>query len=106
MPRAVGHHVRPSLLLPSDAVDDSFGRESTTDTQREGHKSKIIKIVWTLFVDDDETVRMAAVRAFDTLQEHIKARAIDQMIRTLLEVLRPSGESSGTALQALLGSYR
>ena len=76
-------------------------RESTTDTQREGHESEIINMVRTSLVDDDATVRTAAAKAFDTLQEHIGAKAIDQTIPTPLEALRQPGESSGTALQAL-----
>ncbi|KAF8553713.1 ARM repeat-containing protein [Imleria badia] len=75
--------------------------ESTTDTQREGHESEIINMVRTSLVDDDATVRTAAAKAFDMLQEHIGAKAIDQTIPTLLEALRQPGESSGTALQAL-----
>lgn len=58
-------------------------------------------MVRTSLVDDDATVRAAAAKAFDTLQEHIGAKAIDQTIPTLLEALRQPGESSGTALQAL-----
>ena len=52
-------------------------------------------------VDDEANVRSAAAKAFDTLQEHIGARAIDETIPTLLEALRQPGQSSGTALQAL-----
>ncbi len=52
-------------------------------------------------VDDESDVRAAAAKAFDTLQEHIGAKAIDQTIPTLLEALRQPGQSSGTALQAL-----
>lgn len=52
-------------------------------------------------VDDGANVRAAAAKAFDSLQEHLGAKAIDQTIPTLLEALRQPGESSGTALQAL-----
>ncbi len=52
-------------------------------------------------VDDEPNVRSAAAKAFDTLQEHIGTKAIDQTIPTLLEALRQPGQSSGTALQAL-----
>lgn len=52
-------------------------------------------------VDDEDVVRSAAAQAFDVLQEHIGAKAIDQTIPTLLEALRQPGQSSGTALQAL-----
>jgi hypothetical protein len=52
-------------------------------------------------VDDDASVRSAAAKAFDVLQEHLGAKAIDQTIPTLLEALRQPGASSDTALQAL-----
>lgn len=52
-------------------------------------------------VDDEPNVRSAAAKAFDILQEHIGAQAIDQTIPTLLEALRQPGKGSGTALQAL-----
>ena len=52
-------------------------------------------------VDDEANVRSAAAKAFDVLQQHIGAKAIDQTIPTLLEALRQPGQSSGTALQAL-----
>jgi hypothetical protein len=52
-------------------------------------------------VDDEANVRAAAAQAFDVLQEHLGAKAIDQTIPTLLEALRQPGKSSGTALQAL-----
>ncbi|KAI0657693.1 ARM repeat-containing protein [Cubamyces menziesii] len=75
--------------------------ESTTDNQREGQEDDIINIVRASLVDDEANVRAAAARAFDILQEHIGARAIDETIPTLLEALRQPGQSSGTALQAL-----
>ena len=74
---------------------------STTDHQREGLEDEIIVMVRSSLVDDETNVRAAAAKAFDTLQEHIGARAIDATIPTLLEALRQPGQSSGTALQAL-----
>ncbi|TBU31959.1 ARM repeat-containing protein [Dichomitus squalens] len=74
---------------------------STTDNQREGQEDEIIAMVRASLVDDEGDVRAAAAKAFDTLQEHIGARAIDETIPTLLEALRQPGQSSGTALQAL-----
>lgn len=76
-------------------------RENATDTQRGGHEDVIVSIIRTSLVDDQANVRAAAARAFDSLQEHLGAKAIDQTIPTLLEALRQPGESSGTALQAL-----
>ncbi|KIK62847.1 hypothetical protein GYMLUDRAFT_242480 [Collybiopsis luxurians FD-317 M1] len=75
--------------------------ENTTDTQREDHEDGIIAIVRECLVDDESNVRTAAARAFDVLQEHIGAKAIDETIPTLLEALRQPGKGSGTALQAL-----
>ncbi|KAI5983714.1 armadillo-type protein [Pisolithus albus] len=89
-------HTREGVcLMLSDIM------QSTTDTQREGHESDIVSVVRVSLIDDDVTVRSAAAKAFDTLQEHIGGKAIDQIIPTLLEALRQPGESSGTALQAL-----
>lgn len=76
-------------------------RENTNETQREGHEEDIVSIVRASLVDDESNVRSAAAKAFDTLQDHLGAKAIDQIIPTLLEALRQPGQSSGTALQAL-----
>ncbi|KAJ8595557.1 ARM repeat-containing protein [Rhizopogon salebrosus TDB-379] len=75
--------------------------ENTSDAQREGHENEIINMVRASLVDDNATVRSAAAKAFDVLQEHLGAKAIDQTIPTLLEALRQPGASSDTALQAL-----
>ncbi|KAG5638049.1 hypothetical protein H0H81_002083 [Sphagnurus paluster] len=75
--------------------------ESTSESQREGHEDDIISIVRVSLVDDEPNVRAAAAKAFDVLQDHIGAKAIDQTIPTLLEALRQPGKGSGTALQAL-----
>lgn len=76
-------------------------RENSTDTQQEGHEDGIIIVIRASLVDDEANVRAAAAQAFDVLQERLGAKAIDQIIPTLLEALRQPGESSGTALQAL-----
>ncbi|KAL5483042.1 GCN1 [Sanghuangporus weigelae] len=74
---------------------------NATDTQRGGHEDDIVTIVRAALVDDEANVRSAAAKAFDSLQEHLGAKAIDQTIPTLLEALRQPGEGSETALQAL-----
>lgn len=76
-------------------------RENSSDTQQEGHEDGIIAVIRASLVDDEANVRAAAAQAFDVLQERLGAKAIDQIIPTLLEALRQPGESSGTALQAL-----
>ncbi|CAE6445982.1 unnamed protein product, partial [Rhizoctonia solani] len=74
---------------------------NTTDSQREGHEAEITAAVRVSLVDPEPAVRAAAAQAFDVLQEHLGSQAIDQTIPTLLEALRDSTDSSGTALQAL-----
>ena len=76
-------------------------RENSSDTQQEGNEDGIIAVIRASLVDDEANVRAAAAQAFDVLQERLGAKAIDQIIPTLLEALRQPGESSGTALQAL-----
>lgn len=90
--------VLPVLVHPLNRL---ACRITTTDSQREGQEDVIIQMVRSSLVDDEGDVRSAAAKAFDTLQEHIGARAIDETIPTLLEALRQPGQSSGTALQAL-----
>ncbi|THU98405.1 ARM repeat-containing protein [Dendrothele bispora CBS 962.96] len=75
--------------------------ENSTDTQREDHEDDIISMVRVCLVDDEANVRSAAAKAFDMLQEHVGAKAIDNTIPTLLEALRQPGKGSGTALEAL-----
>jgi hypothetical protein len=76
-------------------------RENATDGQREDHDEDVILIVRNALVDNEVNVRSAAAKAFDTLQDHVGAKAIDLTLPTLLEALRHPGKGSGTALQAL-----
>ena len=79
-------------------------RENSLETQREANEDEIISMVRGFLVDDEPNVRAAAAQAFDSLQEHVGIKAIDQTIPTLLEALRQPGGSSSTALQAFEGS--
>ncbi|KAI0316101.1 ARM repeat-containing protein [Amylostereum chailletii] len=74
---------------------------NATELQQEGNEDEIISMVRVALVDDQSSVRAAAAKAFDILQEELGVKAIDQTIPTLLEALRQPGASSGTALQAL-----
>jgi hypothetical protein len=78
-----------------------ISRENTTKGQRENHEDELISVVRISLVDNSASVRIAAAQAFDSLQEHVGSRAIDQTIPTLLEALRRPGAASDTALQAL-----
>jgi hypothetical protein len=88
-------------LLSQFSTNSQIFRTNATDTQQEGHEGGIIAVIRVSLVDDEANVRAAAAQAFDVLQERLGAKAIDQIIPTLLEALRQPGESSGTALQAL-----
>lgn len=52
-------------------------------------------------VDDEDDVRSAAAKTFDVLRERFGAKAIDQIIPTLLRALTQPGKTSGAAVQAL-----
>lgn len=65
------------------------------------HEDAIISAVRAALVDSEASVRSAAARTFDTMQQYLGAKAIDQTIPTLLEAMRDTGEASETALQAL-----
>lgn len=65
------------------------------------HEDAIISAVRTALVDSNASVRSAAARTFDTMQQYLGPKAIDQTIPTLLEAMRDPGETSETALKAL-----
>lgn len=67
----------------------------------EDHQDAIISAVRSALVDSNATVRSAAARTFDVMQQYLGAKAIDQTIPTLLEAMRDPGETSETALKAL-----
>ncbi|CAG8500654.1 3053_t:CDS:10 [Acaulospora colombiana] len=60
----------------------------------------IIPAVRKALVDESGEVREAAAQAFDTLQQHVGDKAIDEILPTLLNSLK-SGDDSAYALEAL-----
>lgn len=87
--------------LSTNSSLSSF-RESAAPLQLEEHQDVIIASIRTALVDENATVRAAAARTFDQMQQgDFGTKAIDQTIPTLLEALRQPGESSETALRAL-----
>jgi hypothetical protein len=74
-----------------------------TKTQLEDHEDSLIAIVRHGLVDESAKVRHAAAQAFDSMQQVIGSRAIDETIPTLLGALQSqdAGGSSETALAAL-----
>lgn len=67
----------------------------------EDHEKILISVVRTALTDSDEDVRGAAAEAFDSLQQILGKRAVDQVLPYLLNLLR-SDEDADNALQALL----
>ncbi|OTB14960.1 hypothetical protein K445DRAFT_318334 [Daldinia sp. EC12] len=74
---------------------------SASDEALEDHEKTLISVVRTALIDSDEEVREAAAEAFDSLQQIIGKRAVDQVLPYLLNLLRSEGEADN-ALSALL----
>ncbi|KAH6617568.1 armadillo-type protein [Chaetomium tenue] len=67
----------------------------------EDHEKTLISVVRTALTDSDTDVREAAAEAFDSLQQILGKRAVDQVLPFLLNLLR-SEENANNALAALL----
>ncbi|PHH91372.1 hypothetical protein CDD83_733 [Cordyceps sp. RAO-2017] len=67
----------------------------------EDHEKTLISVVRTALTDSDEEVREAAAEAFDSLQQILGKRAVDQVLPYLLNLLRSETEADN-ALSALL----
>ncbi|KAI1104383.1 translational activator GCN1 [Jackrogersella minutella] len=74
---------------------------SASDEALEDHEKTLISVVRTALTDSDEEVREAAAEAFDSLQQIIGKRAVDQVLPYLLNLLRSEDEADN-ALSALL----
>ncbi|CEG70748.1 hypothetical protein RMATCC62417_06588 [Rhizopus microsporus] len=62
---------------------------------------QIVPVIKHALCDPSDEVREAAAQAFDTLNQCIGAKAIDDILPSLLNKLQSSDESSGYALSAL-----
>ncbi|KAH8887821.1 ARM repeat-containing protein [Thozetella sp. PMI_491] len=67
----------------------------------EDHEKTLISVVRTALTDSDEDAREAAAEAFDSLQQILGKRAVDQVLPYLLNLLRTE-EDADNALAALL----
>jgi len=74
---------------------------SASSEALEDHEKTLISVVRTALTDSDEEVREAAAEAFDSLQQILGKRAVDQVLPFLLNLLR-SDEDADNALAALL----
>ncbi|ERT03093.1 hypothetical protein HMPREF1624_01398 [Sporothrix schenckii ATCC 58251] len=74
---------------------------SASPDSLEDHEAALISIVQSALSDSDEEVREAAAEAFDSLQQVIGKRAVDQVLPSLLHLLQ-NDEEADNALAALL----
>lgn len=74
---------------------------SATPEALEEHDKTLISVVRTALTDSDDEVREAAAEAFDSLQNILGKRAVDQVLPYLLNLLRSESEADN-ALSALL----
>ncbi|KAK2609328.1 translational activator of GCN4 [Conoideocrella luteorostrata] len=74
---------------------------SASPEAMEDHEKTLISVVRTALTDSDEEVREAAAEAFDSLQQILGKRAVDQVLPFLLSLLRSEDEAEN-ALSALL----
>lgn len=74
---------------------------AATPEALEDHEKVLISVVRTALTDADEEVRETAAEAFDSLQQILGKRAVDQVLPFLLNLLR-SEEEADNALAALL----
>ncbi|KXJ92134.1 armadillo-type protein [Microdochium bolleyi] len=74
---------------------------SASEEAVEDHEKSLISVVRTALTDSDDDVREAAAEAFDSLQQIIGKRAVDQVLPFFLDLLR-SENSAENALAALL----
>ncbi|KAI0473029.1 armadillo-type protein [Xylariaceae sp. FL0804] len=74
---------------------------SASDEALEDHEKTLISVVRTALTDSDGEVREAAAEAFDSLQQVVGKRAVDQVLPYLLNLLRSEHEAEN-ALSALL----
>ncbi|TAQ91547.1 hypothetical protein B7494_g178 [Chlorociboria aeruginascens] len=106
-----------STLLPT--LEEGLQTSNDTDTKQgicialrelissaspealEDHEKTLISVVRTALIDSDEDVREAAAEAFDSLQQILGKKAVDQVLPHLLNLLRTE-EAAENALLALL----
>ena len=67
----------------------------------EDYEKALVSVVRVALVDSDSAVREAAANAFDSLQQILGKKAVDQVLPHLLSLLR-SQDDADTALSALL----
>ena len=87
---------RQGICIALREITSSASHEALED-----YEKTLISVVRVALVDSDGEVREAAAEAFDSLQQILGKKAVDQVLPYLLNLLR-SDEDADTALSALL----
>lgn len=87
---------RQGICIALREITSSASQETLED-----YEKTLISVVRVALVDSDSEVREAAAEAFDSLQQSLGKKAVDQVLPYLLNLLR-SEEGASTALSALL----
>ncbi|CRK28372.1 hypothetical protein BN1723_020419, partial [Verticillium longisporum] len=66
---------------------------SASEEALEDHEKTLISVVRTALTDSDPEVREAAAEAFDSLQQILGKKAVDQVLPYLLNLLRSENEA-------------
>ncbi|KAH6667023.1 translational activator GCN1 [Plectosphaerella plurivora] len=74
---------------------------SASEEALEDHEDTLISVVRTALTDSDDEVRETAAEAFDSLQQILGKKAVDQVLPYLLNLLRSEADADN-ALSALL----
>ncbi|KAI8639859.1 armadillo-type protein [Parasitella parasitica] len=88
--------IRLGVTVAFSEIMTSVGKLQVTD-----FADQITPVIRKALCDPSDEVREAAAQAFDTLHQNVGARAIDDILPSLLVKLESSDESSAYALSAL-----
>ncbi|EDO01257.1 hypothetical protein SS1G_03731 [Sclerotinia sclerotiorum 1980 UF-70] len=117
--RRLGSSNMEQKVIAGNALEDGLQTSTDTDAKQgicialrelissaspealEDHEKTLISVVRVALIDSDDEVREAAAEAFDSLQQILGKKAVDQVLPYLLSLLRTENEADN-ALSALL----
>ncbi|CAO3631190.1 unnamed protein product [Mucor hiemalis] len=88
--------IRLGVTVAFSEIMTSVGKVQVMD-----FADQIVPVIKQALCDPSDEVREAAAQAFDTLNQNIGSKAIDEILPSLLNKLQSSDESSAYALSAL-----
>ncbi|KAA1088540.1 translational activator of GCN4 [Puccinia graminis f. sp. tritici] len=74
---------------------------SISQTQLEDNQGPLIAIVRSALLDNSDSVRSTAAKAFDALQQRLGSKVVEETLPALLHALRQSGSTPAASLAAL-----